>query len=268
MPSHRIEIDDPSLGTRVGRQIRDARHLVGWTQADLAARAGTTQSTISRIELGHAPELDLGVVARSLAALGYRGAFELDAPHLADRARQRDPVHARIVGMIARRLARLGWLVATEAPFGGPVPRGWIDVLGFRPSDAAGLVVEVKGDVPDAGALQRQTSLYARAAHQAAAEQGWRPEGVAVLVAVLDSGAMAARLGANRDLLGRAYPGSPGAFGAWLRDGGDAPRPTIAAVNPASRAADWLLRTSLSGRRSTPAYRDYADAAAVLRVRR
>jgi len=170
--------------------------------------------------------------------------------------------------MIVRRLSRLGWQVATEVQIGDPVPRGWIDILGFRPSDAAGLIVEVKGDVPDAGALQRQTSFYARAAHQAAAELGWRPERIAVLVAVLDSETIAARLGANRDLLARSYPGSPAAFDAWLREGGDQPGATVAAVNPASRAARWLLRTPLSGRQSMPAYRGYADAAAVLRARR
>lgn len=265
---HRIQIDDPAFETTLGRVIRDARRLAGWTQAQLASRAGTTQSTISRIELGIARELDVGVVARVLAAMGYRGGLELDAPHLADRIRQRDPVHARIVARTAGRLERLGWQVTTEAQIGNEVPRGWIDILGFRPADAAALVVEVKGDIPDAGALQRQTSFYTRSALDVAAGLGWRAERVALLVAALDSESIAARLAANRDLLRRAYPGNPAAFEAWLRRGGEIPPATIAAVDPAARSRRWLRSTSLWERRSIPAYRDYADAAAGLRTLR
>ena len=151
---------------------------------------------------------------------------------------------------------------------GGDVPRGWIDILAFRAMDAAGLVVEVKGDLPDCGALQRQTTFYARTAPGVASGMGWQPERVAVLVAALDSMTIAARIGSNRELLGRVFPGMPGAFETWLRDGGEPPPPTIAAVDPRSRADRWLLRTPLSGRRSAPAYRDYAEAAAALRVGR
>ena len=248
--------------------IREARLLVRWSQSELASRAATSRSTVSRIETGDAQELDMAVVARLLAALGIRGVFELSAPHLADRVRQRDPVHARIVAMVARRLERAGWSVALEAPVGGTVPRGWIDVLGYRERDGAGLIVEAKGDIPDAGGLQRQASFYARTAHQAAASLGWRPERFAILVAVLDSETVAARIDANRELLTRSFPGLPGAFETWTRDGGPEPRPTIAAVDPATRAAGWLLRTPLSGRRSRAAYENYADAAFALGARR
>lgn len=49
--------------------IREARRRVGLTQHDLAERAGTTQSAISRIEAGHvAPSLD--VVLRLLRLCG------------------------------------------------------------------------------------------------------------------------------------------------------------------------------------------------------
>ena len=74
---HRIAIDDPAIEARTGRLVRDARRLVGWSQDELSERAGVSQSTLSRIELGLARGLDIGAVARVLAALGYRGAFEL-----------------------------------------------------------------------------------------------------------------------------------------------------------------------------------------------
>jgi hypothetical protein len=60
----------------------------------------------------------------------------------------------------------------------------------------------------------------------------------------------------------------PAAFESWLREGGTAPLPTIAAVDPASRREHWLLRTALTDRRSLPAYRDYAEAAARLGTHR
>lgn len=36
----------------IARQVIRARHAAGWTQAELAARAGVRQETISRIETG------------------------------------------------------------------------------------------------------------------------------------------------------------------------------------------------------------------------
>jgi hypothetical protein len=54
----------------------------------------------------------------------------------------------------------------------------------------------------------------------------------------------------------------------WLAAGsGPPPPPTIAMVDPTTRRDDWLLRTPLSGRRSTPRFGAYADAAAALMPR-
>ena len=54
----------------VGAMV-DARHAAGLTQTQLAARIGTTQSVIARLENAHhLPSLDL--VTRYAAALGRR----------------------------------------------------------------------------------------------------------------------------------------------------------------------------------------------------
>ena len=51
----------PAIATArviIARQIIRGRKAVGWTQAELAARAGVRQETISRIETGkHSPGL-------------------------------------------------------------------------------------------------------------------------------------------------------------------------------------------------------------------
>jgi len=55
-----------------------ARHAAGLTQQQVAARMGTTQSVVARLENAHhLPSLDL--VTRYAAALGRRVAFELVA---------------------------------------------------------------------------------------------------------------------------------------------------------------------------------------------
>jgi transcriptional regulator with XRE-family HTH domain len=165
-----IRLDDPQFATDVGRVIREARVLVGWTQAELAVRAATAQSRISRLESDGRADLDVSVLARVLSALGCRGSLEVSDRALDDRRQQRDPVHARVLGYVAQRLSRHGWTVQTEVPIGHPVPRGWIDLVAFRELDAAGLIGEIKGDLPDIGGLQRQVGFYERA-HRACSER-------------------------------------------------------------------------------------------------
>lgn len=61
----------------VGAMV-EARHEAGLTQDQVAARMGTTQSVVARLENAHhLPSLDL--VTRYAAALGRRVAFELVA---------------------------------------------------------------------------------------------------------------------------------------------------------------------------------------------
>lgn len=43
-------IEEERLHTKVARQIHDLRTLAGLSQAELAERIGTTQSTVSRLE--------------------------------------------------------------------------------------------------------------------------------------------------------------------------------------------------------------------------
>ena len=260
-----LRLDDPLLGRALGGVIREARTLAGWTQAELADRARTSQSMVARFELGRRLEPDVVVVSRILAALGLRGSLEIDDRALDDRRCQRDPVHARMVGYATRRLERLGWTVRTEVPFGRPAPRGWLDLAAIRGADA--LIGEIKGDIPDVGGMQRQVAVYSAVAGSVFESLGWRPRRAATLVVALDSRSVAGRLADNRTLLASTFPGHPTAMARWLKHGGVPPMPTITTADPISRSRDWLRRTPLSGRRSAPAYADYAEAAERLRRR-
>ena len=55
-------------------RIRETREDRGWTQEELAERAGVTQGTISRIETGKVTSLDLAVFEKLAKALGVHPA--------------------------------------------------------------------------------------------------------------------------------------------------------------------------------------------------
>lgn len=60
---------------RVGRLVRYARRRAGFTQRELASRAGVPQPSVARIESGHvSPRAE--TVDRLLAACGVRLALE------------------------------------------------------------------------------------------------------------------------------------------------------------------------------------------------
>ena len=258
-----IDLTRSRLGSELGRVIRDARRLIGWSQRDLATRVGASQAAIWRLETGQPGRVDLALVEHVLEALGMRGSIGIDGRHLEDRRRQRDGLHAVMNGFSARRLDRLGSSTATEVQIGDQHPRGWIDLMAFRAEDRALVIEEVKTDIPDMGGLQRSLSFYAREARSVAAGLGWQARSVVVLVVGLDSEAMARRLADNRAIIDQAFPGSVPVMAAWLADAG-APEPrgwTLAVVDPTVRGDAWLRPTTLGARRRPPAYRDYADAA-------
>ncbi len=265
MPDRHFYLDDQGLRATLGKLVRETRVLIGWSQRELADRAGTSQAAIWRIESIRPGSLDIAVVERVLRALGLRPSLGIDERHLADRRRQRDGVHGVLNGFLARRLVRQGgWAnPATEVRVGADAPRGWIDLLAFRPADRSLLVDETKTDIPDMGGLQRSVAFYEREAPKVAAALGWRPVRTVVLVLGLDSRAFAERLADNRDLVATAFPGDVERMAAWIAHP-EAPPPsgwTLAVADPAFRGEHWLRSTTLGRRRRPPAYVDYADAA-------
>ena len=218
-----------------------------------------------RLETGQPGPVDLAVVERALGVLGLRVTLGIDDRHLRDRERQRDGVHARLNGYAGRRVLRDGWdAVESEVQIGTDRPRGWIDTLGYREADRSLLVEETKADIPDMGDLQRQFGFHMREAREVAESLGWRPR----RVVGLDSEALAARVGANRQLVAEAFPASVTGTAAWLRDP-TLPPPagwTLALADPLFRGDRWLRGVPGLVRRRPSAYRDYRDAAVRLGV--
>jgi transcriptional regulator with XRE-family HTH domain len=266
MDARTVRLGDDTMVGNIAAAIRNARRLTGWSQRELARRAGTTQSAVCRLESGKATAVELLVLSKVLDALGLDARLVIEGRHLLDRARQNDGVHAKVTGFAGRRIAGWDWLTTGEALIGDDRPRGWIDLLAFRWADRALLVEETKTEIPDFGALQRSLAFYEREAVAVARRLGWRPRTVNVLVVALDTAAIARRLADNRDLVRLAFPAPVSDVLRWLEDP-TAPRPrgwAIGTCDPASRKAAWLRPTTLGSRRTPPAYENYADAASRL----
>jgi transcriptional regulator with XRE-family HTH domain len=269
-PEARIRLTAGGLPSAVSTLVRDARTTIGWSQRELAARVGTSQTKIWRIERADPGALDVATLDRVLSALGLRSTLEVEGHHLADRREQRDRLHARLMAAMAGRLHRCGWVVATEVPIGGRELRGWVDIVAYRAADAAMATFELKTDLPDIGGLQRQLDWYERAAPWVARRLGWRVERFVSAVICLDTQAVADRLDEHRWLLRAAFPGEGRALVAWLEEPTSRPPQgrAIAVTDLAARRGLGLRASRLHGRRARPAYRDYAEAATLVRQRK
>ena len=74
------------IGMDVGATLRSARVRAGLTQAELGARAGTSQATVSAYESG-AKQPSVATFSRLLAAAGARLAVEADAAPVREPSR-------------------------------------------------------------------------------------------------------------------------------------------------------------------------------------
>jgi hypothetical protein len=213
-----------------------------------------------RLETGDADHLDLRVISATFAALGAAIEVSVRPPVLPEERRLRDPAHALLNAYAARRLARQGWLTRTEVEVRSGRAIGWIDVLAFRPVDAACVAVECKTQLPDLGGVQRQVNWYVREAISAARSIGWRARSASGLLLLLDTRANAEVLVANSGLFRGAFPARAPDLRTWLASPGDRPlRPGLAAVDPLSRRWAWLKATVVDGRRTAASYADYSD---------
>ena len=64
--------------TPISLRIRELRKAKGWSQAELAERAGVTQATVSRIEGEKVASLDLEVFEKLANALDVHPAVLID----------------------------------------------------------------------------------------------------------------------------------------------------------------------------------------------
>lgn len=248
------------LARFIGTAIRDGRRRLGLSQRDLSNLAGVPQSTISRLESGLPTAVSLARVGRLLDRLECRLEVSVRPPLVVGGPSERDAVHARILRYVERWLRRLRFETAREVPIGADRVRGWLDLLAWRERDRVAVLGEVKGDIDDVGALERQIAWYERDMWTAARELGWRPARVVVLGTALASRRNAEVVRAHSDSLRRRFPTPPGDLLAVLD--GRTPTERMAAltfVDPLRRRGSWILPTPLFGGHPVLPYGDARD---------
>jgi transcriptional regulator with XRE-family HTH domain len=242
-----------------GRACLDTRVALDVSREDLADRVGVTPSYIGRIERGES-NLSLRLVESIADALGLDIQLIIRPPTFPGGSRVKDAVHARCSAYVDRRLRGLGWLTAREVEVVHGRSHGWVDLLAFDRRAGTLLIIEIKTRLDDLGALERQIGCYERMAWQAARGLGWRPTRVVSLVLALASDEVERVVRSHRDLLALAFPVRATEMSEMLvRPESSFQGRGLALVDPSSRRAEWLIRTSVDGRRSKLPYLDYAD---------
>ena len=240
--------------------VRDTRRATGLTQAQLASRAEMSQSRVSQFESGDIDCVSVGEAGRLLDVLGIRTEVAFVRPYVVSGPRQRDAAHARCVAYAAGRLRAMGFDVRLEVEIHGDRSHGWIDVLAYHAGLQTMFVAEIKTELVDLGAVQRQVAWYARSADAVGRSFGWRINAKVSALLVLATDANETRLTENRHLLREAFPTRAAHLFDWLEAPTSDPlAPALALIDPAARRRRWLIATSLDGRRSQLRYANYRD---------
>jgi transcriptional regulator with XRE-family HTH domain len=188
---------------------------MGWTQAQVARRAGVSQQLVSDVERGHVLPMTLATLRSVGAAVG--ASVTLEAGWRGPRLEQLlDVHHSRLAQRTQRELERLGWVVQVEVTFSRYGERGSIDLLAYHVASGILLVVEVKTIVPDLQAMLRSVDMKVRLSPDEAARFRWRPA-VVVPCLVLASGSTNRRRVEQFSGLLARFAVRGAAVRAWLR---------------------------------------------------
>ncbi|MFH0751529.1 MAG: helix-turn-helix domain-containing protein [Chloroflexota bacterium] len=251
-----------SARQRFGVMIRDARRARDWTQDDVGKRANVPQSVVAAVESGAGARID--TLERICDALSAELVLEARLPFVGDPAPQSDRGHARCVGSVRRLLEAAGYVCATEQEVLDAPWRGWIDLVGYNPMLRGLVIVEVKTELHDAGALERQVDRYVRLSLGVARRHGWSVGEIVVVALVLATTANDAFLIANRQVLGASFPIRGRSAVSCALDGDPVRGRMLLMLDPRRRGRRSLLRSAADGRRTEAPYRDYRAFVAAL----
>jgi transcriptional regulator with XRE-family HTH domain len=202
----------------VGRGFRALRKRRGWTQSELATRAGAPQSTVSLIERGRLELVRVPTLRRVGRELGIVVEIGPRWP-IADVARLLDADHARLTEVVVRVLRGAGWEAAVEYTFNDFGDRGSVDILAWHPVRRALLIVEIKTRVVDIQDLHAAIDRKVRVVPKLVAkERGWRAAIVGKLLVV--KGTDANRDGVRRHAatFDATFPSRSRAARRWIGD--------------------------------------------------
>ena len=212
-PRHDPVMDDLAVGL-VFRAARVRRH---WRQDDLAAAAGVSRATVSKLERGQLANVQFGTLRSVGAALGIRVTTELRGPG-AELDRALGAHHSAMHEEVARQFSTLpDWVTVPEVTFSIWGERGAIDILAWHAPTRSPLVIELKTELVDVqdtvGTLDRKVRLAARVAR----ERGWDPLTVSTWLLVAESPTNRRRVDAHRAMLRSRLPANGRQLARWLR---------------------------------------------------
>lgn len=202
---------------RIGRTILVLRQRRGWRQADLAARSGVSQSTVSMLERGRIDRFTLGTVRRVLAAFDASGDLSVNWGGHGELDRVLDADHARLMEAWAERHRAAGWEVWVEASFSVYGERGRIDLLAFHRPSGTLEVAEGKTGIWDVQDVLGRLDAKVRLAASVAARRGWRPRRSVGALVIADGRTARRRVAAHRELFAGYSLRGRSAL-AWLKD--------------------------------------------------
>jgi transcriptional regulator with XRE-family HTH domain len=203
---------------RFGATVRAARLKRAWRQVDLAKRARVSQTVVSRVERGQIPEMTLAVLRQVAAALEIR--LELQPRGQgAELDRLLSARHSALHESVARALAHdfPDWVMASEVSFSIWGERGVIDLLLWHPERRALLIIEIKTELVDVGALIGTMDRRRRLSAKVVEPRGWRPRIVSTWVILAESRTNARRIAEHRTVLRTAFPAGLREVRRWLR---------------------------------------------------
>ena len=200
-----------------GRLIRMARIERRWRQVDVAARAGVSATTVSRLERGHLGQIPLATIRAVSEALDIRVQL-LARARAIDLDRVRNARHSNLSNQLATWIgARSGWLVRPEVSYSEFGERGSIDLLCWHAASRSLLVTEIKTELLEFGALLAKLDEKERLGPIVARRLGWQPSTVSVCLLVADSMTNRRRAAAHASLLRAALPAGTREVARWLR---------------------------------------------------
>ncbi len=207
-------MNDTQLGL-VFRAVRIHRHL---RQEDVARTAGTSASSVSRIERGHVSTLSIETIRMVAAALEIR--LDLVPSWRGGNLEHVLNVwHSALHELLAERLGRAsGWVSGAEVSYSIWGERGVIDRLAFHAGQRMLAVFEIKADMTDPAGLVAQVDRYRRLAPEIARSRGWEAERVSCWAVLADTDTNRRRVAAHPELLRGAFPADRRGLAEWLKD--------------------------------------------------
>lgn len=197
---------------RLGVELRESRRRRGWTQRDLAQRAGVSHSTVWRIETGRGAGVTLDSVQRTGVALGRAFQWSLATDILREPP---DAGHLAVQELLLRLGRATGYHGSFELALKSADPSHSIDVRLRSDSHRRLLVEEAWNTLGDIGAGKRSFDRKLAATDALAIAVGHgRPYAV--------HGCWVVRANARNGELVARYPevfasGFPGTSEGWVR---------------------------------------------------